>query len=230
MTPVREIVMTLQRNQPIDVKITTENSSVVTKSVSPEMLCQELAGCTTISSGLLPEGARFYLKRGLNETFVFEVPAKVWDCRHTHGGNRLFKVPLPRMLVRVDLSPVNRDGSGNQMRMTNTYFRCLKLPLSSTSDRLYRFPLCNVYGDSHVCWGNVEYPVFTKPNYADLVRVPELFFQSFFNGDLDSDGNFQFNASGFRNTFGLFQALDMKEAFPVEYLIEAEEVEQWIRR
>lgn len=210
------------------IKVTYEDESgaINSKLVDPGDLSAALAQQTRVETGLLPRNTRMYTRSEGSETVAIEFPAHI---RTVFFQGQPFKIPIPDTLHILHI--VSRDNFTTRELSGSSLF-ALKVPLVSMDTPVFRFPFGNVYYGGDVCWGSVRRPVYR--NLYLFSAVPELFFSSNFNGDLDT-GNFvpfddtDNNLPVVRGSH-LMRYLNGKEEFPVDVLIPSGSLKDVLRR
>lgn len=164
---------------------------------------------TEFTSGLLPPGTVFYAVSRGDEIIAIEVPKHRRKIKVLHPYGYNFHASEVTDLLKFNESHT-RDSIVSEVPVrlpsllfifrlrTNTTFRsevyALSEPLTSLDQRLYTFPLGNVYSDGTICWGDV--PIATANNTLSLGSAPYLFLDSKFNEDLDRGKDLLYVTSG----------------------------------
>lgn len=183
------------------------NGRKTVKSVSPEELSEKFSGAISFQTSTLPFGTREYRRIGNMEFILLEVPEAIREV--TFCGEGPFFVPMPRSAWMFAIR-TNEDGVKRYIR-GEVY--ALQEPIISTElSTSYCFPLSNT--SNWICWGDVRLPEWR--NLVGIASLPDLFFSSDFNLDLDGQN---FNSSYYKGTRNLFYDLNGKTSFPNEILI-----------
>jgi len=169
--------------------------------VSPADLAAALSG-VPVATGLLPQGTLFYSRHAGGVRMGLYLPPRVHRLAVQQGRKRArLNVPLPP-LVFVG------DGS------TYSVFAVKQYPVAT--ERLYKAPLPNVYGDGKICPGNVPFPACSP---ATIRKAADLFLSSDFNTDL---AGMRSQSHG-ENVLEMWQALHETgaETYPLDDLLKA---------
>ena len=107
-----------------------------------------------------------------------------------------FEILVPALAWFICL----RKNGSNSMSMSKSKVFAMKGPVLTTQEFLYLAPFSNVYDNTeNICWGHEEGSLrFT--NQKGLQSIPDRFFNSEFNNDLDSSRFNKFFSSYSSNT------------------------------
>lgn len=180
-------------------------NDVSTKTIAIADLVAELSHDLEITTGVLPNGTRFYSGTKNVYRIGIQVPAKIRTTEfHLHDLSQAFTVPFPEMLFIF--------GIKEKRIIYSTLFACIP-PIGRPHDRLYLFPFGNVYGeDGRICWGNVPHVSIEEPIVLDTMVT--RFFGSVFSGHLISGTNMFYPPQGVVNLRTLLEHLSGQEHFP----------------
>lgn len=154
-----------QRQEAIATFKTSE--STFTKSISVSDLVTQLARDLEITTGVLPNGTRFYSGTKTMYRIGIQVPAKKRTARFSLlDASQNFTVPFPEMLFIFSVQ--------DKRIFSSLLFACIP-PIGKHSDRLYSFPFGNVYGnDGKICWGDVHQATIEEPIMLDTMVLDFL--------------------------------------------------------
>jgi hypothetical protein len=192
-----------QRQEAIATFKTGKN--IFTKPISVSDLVTELARDLEITTGVLPNGTRFYSGTKTMYRIGIQVPAKKRTTRFSLlDASQSFTVPFPEMLFIFSVQ--------DKRIFSSLLFACIP-PIGRPQDRLYSFPFGNVYGnDGKICWGDVHQAAIEEPIMLDTMIA--RFFGSVFSGHL-VNGTSLFNPpDGVVNLRTLLESLSNQEFFP----------------
>ncbi len=186
------------------VKLKGEDDKLSTKIVSVDDLIFKLAQEIDVTTGILPTGTKFYSGTKNSYKIGIQVPSKVRTIQARIDDVLCDKtIPFPETLFIFYV---------NDARILDSLmFACIP-PLGRINDKLYIFPLGNVYDYGTICWGNsYTFPSITEPLILD--GVVGRFFSSAFSGHMIEKS--LFNApDGVVNFRTLLNYLSGKEYFP----------------
>lgn len=134
--------------------------------------------------GLFPQNTRHLSIAGANYTIAVEIPERkinlLVQTSDVHKPKLVEKVPLPAGLAIFCF--VAKD---NGFFHTESYLFALAGDrLTFPTDKLYAYPLPNIYKDEHkICWGHVDMKLKLKSLYG-VEGLLSGYFSSQFNHDL----------------------------------------------
>jgi len=207
----------------VEVDFIDKKSEIVTsKSISIDELIHSLASGYSFNTGLLPKGIRSFSGTKDYYTVIVEMPARkrkvlVMDYNSEFSEEEDKLLPFPDMvfLIRVNNSIVE---------MESCRLFALKRPIATYNDRLYRFPLGNVYGKEEynykICWNSVRMDPVNE--IVEINQVIDKFFNSTFNGDLINDGGICFNSMVAQDFSEFHYHLAELDTFPINTLVETD--------
>jgi len=179
--------------------------NVSTKTIAVADLIAELSHDMEITTGVLPNGTRFYNGTKNIYRIGIQVPAKVRTAEFNlrDFGTLKITAPFPEMFFVFNI----RD-----KRITDSLlFSCIP-PIGRSYDSLYFFPFGNVYEDGTICWGSVSQSTIEEPIVLDSMVT--RFFNSVFSGHL-VQGTSKFHPpEGVVNLRTLLEHLIGQEHFP----------------
>lgn len=142
-----------------------------------------------VDLGLLPPGIRYLAAGASVIKAAVEVPAARYDiCVHENSDQRFEKVGLPTALFFFELC--KRNGANGLFEMTKSYVYALAgNRLMFGMDRLYKYPIPNVYPEGRICWGYNDTNLRGIKTIAGLGGIVNTFFGAPFNNDLFSMGS-----------------------------------------
>jgi len=186
------------------VRLKGADGKVSTKTVSVDDLIFRLAKEVEMTTGILPAGTKFYSGTKNSYKIGIQVPSKVRTIQARLDDILCEKtIPFPETLFVFSVNDTKV--------LDSLLFACIP-PLGRMDDRLYAFPLGNVYDDGPICWGNnYVFPSITDPIILD--GVVGRFFSSAFSGHMVERGLFNAPA-GVVNFRTLLDHLSGKEYFP----------------
>lgn len=179
-------------------------NDVTTKTIVIAELVAELSHDLEITTGILPNGTRFYSGTKNVYRIGIQVPTKIRTTEfHLHDLSQAFTVPFPEMLFVFGIK---------EKRIINSMlFACIP-PIGRPHDRLYLFPFGNVWEDGRICWGKVPHASIEEPIVLDTMVT--RFFGSVFSGHLISGTNTFYPPQGVVNLQTLLEHLSGQEHFP----------------
>lgn len=125
---------------------------------------------------VLPNGTIRYSRKGARQHFLLETPLQKRRIYiSTRSRDNETKVWWPPSIWSVIL-----DEQG--VMDIKIVFLNQSFYESDESSPTYLSPYGNQYGNTGICWSNIQLPIIHKE--MDIERIPSLFFDSIFNGDL----------------------------------------------
>lgn len=137
-------------------------------------------------SVVLPTGTVYYSKKGVKQHFLLETPLQKRRIYSTHDRREFERtVWWPPSLWSIIID-AEKEMTIHMVFLNQSFHE------SEDSSLTYYSPYGNHYEGTHICWDEVVLPKIYKE--TDLERVPSLFFDSIFNGDIlhttrDSQGD-----------------------------------------
>lgn len=157
----------------------TDNSIVISEEgVNRSTNVQELRTLFPVrrESLVLPNGTVRYSRLGVRQHFLLETPLqKRRIFLSNRSRNTVSMVWWPPSLWSIFL-----DEQG--VMDIKVVFLNKSFHESDMSAEIYYSPYGNHYADTKICWNRMELPIIHKE--MDIERVPSMFFDSIFNGDL----------------------------------------------
>ena len=151
-------------------------------------------------SGFLPKDALWWRSsRGGHQVAVWR-PAKVWRValqEEAFKPPRRFSLPMPGLVFVCTAA------------QPPAIYAAKRKPTSPEA-LVYKAPTFNAFSNGLSCQGTHHYG-------ADLDKIPEEFFASFFSGTGDTEGRSQKHP---KNLLALWEELDGKKAYPLDDLVE----------
>lgn len=179
-------------------------NDISTKTIAIADLVAELSHDLEITTGVLPNGTRFYSGTKNVYRIGIQVSAKIRTTEfHLHDLSQAFTVPFPEMLFVF--------GIKEKRIIHSMLFACVP-PIGRPNDRLYLFPFGNVWEDGRICWGSVQQASIDEPIVLDTMVT--RFFGSVFSGHLISGTNMFYPPQGVVNLRTLLEHLSGQEHFP----------------
>lgn len=127
-------------------------------------------------SVVLPTGTVSYARKGVNQHFLLETPLQKRRIYSTHDSRDVMRIVLwPPSLWSIIV-----DAEGEML----IFMVFLNQSFYDSDDAAptYLSPYGNHYSGTDVCWSRMVLPKIYKA--TDVERVPSLFFDSIFNGDI----------------------------------------------
>ena len=173
----------------IDAKITLEGvhlsweheNMTKKKVVSLPDFARTLLQQVGLTVGPLPlgpnaRGAR-YIKQADALYIYIEDPPRPLPSRFK---NEVLNIITPRSLWEMKL--VGASTQAGKLQSVRVW--SLAEPLLSTSVNCFSYNFSNTYSDGSICWGQNR-NVFIERTFAELLEVPDIYWSSGFNGDVD---------------------------------------------
>ena len=198
-------------NNNINLSLEKEGGIKTTKSIGIDDL-REIFNDISFDTDILPVGTRMYIKNNTKETVLLEVPESIRKVKFgdEHDYDE-FNVPTPWTLWELTFNNHN-----NIKRLTYSNVYALKHPILNRKTELFKFPFSNV--SSYICWGDSVIP--DRENLIGVSSIPDIFYDSYFNYDLDNNYEPIKIHSGIfiDNTFSFFRHFDGEKTFPYDCL------------
>lgn len=225
-----------------------DDGTVSSKIVSVTQLCQALSSVNKSAKIVVPEGCRIVYEKRDMRMFVFIRPPFIGDAALRWGrgeserygdfanlkpvegspyyrrdpadnrGLRVFKIPYPATAIAV----VTKIMGNQQYAFRNMYcYTLTNYALPTARQSLFYWPFTNVYGDNHVCIGDIPN---IYPTIESIASIPKFMFNGISNHDLEAGGerlNRSADVAGIgkvQRGYDLIVALHEKSTFPNEYL------------
>ena len=132
----------------------------------------------------------------------------------TRFGTDVLNIITPRCLWELKIAGASTQSG----RLTGERLFALAEPLTHMSTNVYDFPFCNVYNSHRVCWGGNE-NVHEERQFAEFLEIPDIFWSSGFNGDLDRNLNLAVAGAECRGTGATMRAMhETGQEIDVDYL------------
>lgn len=181
------------------------NEGVITcRHVSADNLATAVLSVAALSTGILPEGALWYVRKETHaETAVYLPPHKrrLSVMMGIDKPDR-YNIPLPPLVF------ITSPGQAPRVY-------AVKHRPGSAEDMVYKAPLFNVYEDGRTCAGTQQYSNTPK-------EIIEEFFISFFSLHLGG----KHSKSHPDSLIALWKELDGKDEYPLDDLIPYAKVEK----
>lgn len=127
-------------------------------------------------SVVLPTGTVYYSKKGVKQHFLLETPLQKRRIYSTHDRREFERtVWWPPSLWSIIID-AEKEMHIHMVFLNQSFHE------SEDSSPTYYSPYGNHYGETNICWDEMVLPKIYKE--TDLERVPSLFFDSIFNGDI----------------------------------------------
>ncbi len=169
------------------------------RTVSADEIANVFTQHLGFSSGLLPQDALWWNQGETGQVVALWRPPQVWPVALQREA---FKPPARLRLPMPGLVFVCSPGRAPWA------YAALERP-TNAEQQLFRAPAFNVFRDGRVCPGSHRFP-------ADVGRIPESFFQSFFSLTGDSRERSKKHPE---NLIELWEELDGQTEYPVEDLV-----------
>lgn len=173
----------------IDAKITLEGvhlsweheNMTKKKVVSLPDFARTLLQQVGLTVGPLPLGPNArgvrYIKQADALYIYIEDPPRPLPSRFRE---EILNIITPRSLWEMKL--VGASTQAGKLQAVRVW--SLAEPLLSTSVNCYSYNFSNTYRDGSICWGQNR-NVFVERTFAELLEVPDIYWSSGFNGDVD---------------------------------------------
>ena len=212
----KKIEMELEEGLPY-LKVKYNNGIAgCSKTVSISSFSEAFLKNSSLSTGILPIGARFFIGSASQYCIGIETSPMVRTCNILSDNKDKIPLPFPPCLFIFFVK---------HKRLSESFLFALKSNIFTMGEVLYKFPYGNVHSDGYICWGDVH--VSDLKSCIEVSSAVHSFFNSEFNSDL-FDRNINFKEvkrfcpewSGddysFENTVKMFSNLN---SFPVSTLI-----------
>lgn len=193
------------------------DGSSILKNIGVNDFRTRISKTSSLDSGLLPPGTRYYKKSNRRELVVMESPEAIFDVTFQDNEDEEeehFRIPVPRSLWMIYLEEKN-----GKKTYAEGFLFALREPLLSGNTMLYRFPFSNVL--DWICWGDNKLPEWNS--LIGLYSLPSIFYSGKFNHDLDGDKYKPLivDYEEIRgSTLSLFRYLNGEKSFPYSCLKE----------
>ncbi len=176
-----------------------ENDSNWVRTVSADAIANVFTQHLGSSSGLLPQEAVWWNQGETGQVVALWRPPQVWSVALQREA---FKPPARLRLPMPGLVFVCSPGRAPWV------YAATSRP-TDPEQQLFRAPAFNVFSDGRVCPGSHRFP-------ENVGLIPESFFQSFFSGTGDTRNRSKKRPD---NLIALWEELDGKTEYPIEYLV-----------
>ena len=162
-----------------------EGDTTKTKTVSVADFARTLLQEVGLTIGPLPlapnaRGVR-YIKQSDALYMYVEDPPRPLPVRF---ADNVLNIITPRCLWELKIVGASTQSG----KLGGERLFALAEPLTHMSPNVYNFPFCNVYNTHRVCWGGNE-TVHDERQFSEFLEIPDIFWSSGFNGDLDRNLN-----------------------------------------
>lgn len=202
-----------------------KNGLISKKLVNLSDFLDELSSHRSTNFGMLPRGVRICESRGSFLVIGVEFPKQTRSVVYKTGymseeeSQTFEKASLPGGLLLVKLY----KESDKEFKVGNSYIYAMSgNRLQFDTDRLYNYPMPNVYPDGKICWGTVN--LGTISSISAVEGMISSFFANNFNNDLFSSSIKTTERCPFHDVAGVadyFTALSANE-FSDEWLVESQ--------
>ena len=169
------------------------------KVISADNLTYALLSNVNLNSGLLPHNILFWRQCGSAEEYGLWEPPRIRKIAITIKAleaPRRFTIPVPGLVFIC-------------RRNSPPYVYAAKRRPEKLTDKLYKAPFFNVYGDGRTCAGNNTYP-------DNILEIPDYFFMTFFSLERFQSGS----KSHPDSLIALYEEIENKKKYPLEDLVE----------
>ena len=172
---------------------------ITTRPVSALDVARAFTRDIPVSTGILPEGALWWMSCREGAEVALWQPPKVWPVAlqmEAFKPPRRFTLPMPGLVFVCQ-----------QGRSPRVY--AAKRRPRKPEDTLYHAPLFNLFGDGRTCAGTHRFP-------QEVADIPKSFFMAFFTREADIRGRSKRHPD---NLLALWEELDGKKRFPLRDLV-----------
>jgi hypothetical protein len=159
-----------------------EKGVIKQKLVTLSDLLDELSIYKVTNFGLLPKDVRVIESSGNLILIGIEFPKGKRDLNLSGRKTPIANVDLPAGIV---LERLSRESGGILNHVDTFVFALRGKRVQFPQDRLYHYPLPNIYGNGKICWGSVKLGKIKKLSAVE--GIASSFFANNFNGDLFFD-------------------------------------------
>lgn len=197
----------------IEAKITLEGVSLAweedgvikTKTVSLPDFARTLLQQVGLTVGPLPLGPNArgirYIKQAEALFIYMEDPPRPLPTRF---GDTEYNIIAPRSLWEFKIAGASTQAG----KLQDVRVYALAEPLTHTSVNCYTFPFCNTYAEGRVCWGQNR-DIMIDRQFTELMEIPDIYWSSGFNGDLDHNITSAVAGVECRNTEAIFKQMQL---------------------
>ena len=176
-----------------------DGGATTVRLVSATEIAKAVARDTEFSSGLLPKDALWWRSAREGQQVAIWRPAKVWSValqQEAFKPPRRFSLPMPGLIFVCTAA------------QPPAIYAAKRRPASPEA-LIYKAPTFNTFANGMTCQGTHRYG-------ADMDKLPEEFFASYFSGTGETRERSQRHPD---NLLGLWEALDGKKDYPLDDLV-----------
>jgi len=191
----------------------TTKTKVVSVADFARTLLQEV-GLTVGPLPLAPDarGVRYIKQSDALYMYVEDPPRPI----PTRFGQDNLNIVTPRCLWELKIVGASTQSG----RLGGERLFALGGPLTHMSTNVYNFPFCNVYNTHRVCWGSNE-SVHDERQFSEFLEIPDIFWSSGFNGDLDRNQGHAVAGVEYQGTGAVMRAMhETGHGIDEDYLVQ----------